>query len=205
MSKAFPDTFYHSLSQARLEDAAKHPALRGLSRFHLDPEGKNLGVWMSDNLPLLVEGGYGNEQSDEVIGEFNYKGETIAVKKPIMSVVLQFEGLDEGQILQHPILPEQFFHIGDIPWTNVRKMLVREHDEDAEKTARELVGALKDKFGAEIGIETFNPGIGLERKWGKLSPESNRNTLDETQNKRGSENKLFEKNILPKDREGSRY
>lgn len=58
MSKALlPTTFYHSISQARLTSAAgsKADALPGLSRFHLDPEGKMPGVWLSDDLARVVE------------------------------------------------------------------------------------------------------------------------------------------------------
>lgn len=208
MSKAFPDVFYHSISQNKLKITVENRSagLPGLSRFHLDPERKMPGVWISDNLPLLIEGGYGNEQSEEIIGEFKIGNETISVKKPVMSIILQLEGLDEEQILQHPILPEQFFYIGDIPWINVKKMLVRQHDEDAEKTARELAERLKRDFGAEIGIETFDPNIGLERKWGKKFPEIGQPEPERIDNRRRKEeDKIFEKNILPKDREIDRY
>lgn len=84
-----------------------------------------------------------------------------------MSIVLQVEGLDEKNILQHPLLSDQFFYRGNIPWRNVKKLLVRDHDEDAEKRAKDIAVMLKRDHGLEIGIETYDPSIGLERKWGR--------------------------------------
>lgn len=174
MKHHFPPVFYHSISQKNLSNAMalKLDVVPGLSRFHLDAEGKNPGLWLSDDLGMVVEGGYGNEQSEEIIGELNIGDETIQVKKPIMSIVLRIEGLDERQILQHPLFPDQFFFTGDIPWVNVKKFLVRDHDEDAEKIARETAARLKQEFGVEIEVGTFNPFVGFERKWGKPELES---------------------------------
>lgn len=207
MSKAFPDIFYHSLSQARLKDsvAKGEDALRGISRFHLDPERRNPGVWISDSLPFLVERGYGNEQSDETIGDFKIGDETISVQKPVLSIVLQLEGIDEGKILQHPLLLEQFFHIGDIPWANVKNMLIREHDEDAEKTARDVAARLKKEFEVEIGIQTFPRNIGFEGKWEEKSQESDQPNLNKIVGEKRSENKGYEINSLPKDGEINRF
>lgn len=167
MSKAFPDTFYHSLSQTRLKGAIHEDALPGLSRFHLDPDGKNLGVWLTDKLEFVLKNGYGGEQSDEVIdtwdAEFMAKitgrpdAEPLVIKKGIPGIILELTDLEEDRLLQHPILPEQFFYGGSIDWKKVKGFLVREHDTETEATARSLADTLKNERGVEIGVRTFQP------------------------------------------------
>lgn len=172
MSKAFPGVFYHSLSQSRLSDAVQKDALPGLSRFHLDPDGKSPGVWLSDSLSFVArENRYGREQSDEVLdtwdADFMRKitgkddAEVLVITKPIPPVVLKIEGLDEDRLLQHPLLPVQFFYRGDIDWSRVKSFMYAEHDDEAMEAARKLSGVLRER-GIEITVEGYKPSDVME-------------------------------------------
>lgn len=174
MSKAFPDTFYHSLSQDRLSGAIHKDSLPGLSRFHLDREGKKPGVWLTDKLEFVLKNGYGGEQSDEVIdtwdAEFMAKitgrpdAEPLVIRKTIPGIIIELTDLEEERLLQHPLFPEQFFYIGNIDWQKVKGFLVREHDTETEVTARNLAEILKSEKGVEIGVRTFRPLDYLENE-----------------------------------------
>lgn len=165
MSKTFPTTFYHSISQTRLKDAVKQEALPGLSRFHLDPEGKNPGVWLSDNLTFVAKDQrYGGEQSDEVLATWdanlmakitgNKDAKPLVIKKPISPIVLEIRDLEEDRLLQHPLLHEQYFYSGDLDWRKVRSFKVAENDKKTEEVAETLARALKEK-GIEVEVETY--------------------------------------------------
>ena len=167
MSKAFPDTFYHSLSQTRLKGAIHEDALPGLSRFHLDPEGKNLGVWLTDKLDFVLKNGYGGEESDEVMDTWDAAfmakitgradAEPLVIKKGIPGIILELKDLEEERLLQHPLFPEQFFYIGNIDWRKVKSFLVREHYTETEVTARSLAETLQQERSIAIGVRTFQP------------------------------------------------
>lgn len=174
MSKAFPTTFYHSISQSRLKSIIHEDALPGLSRFHLDPNGRNPGVWLTNKLGLVSKNKYGEEQSDEIIdtwdAEFMAKitgkpdASPLVIKETIPGIILELTGLDENKLIQHPLLPDQFFYGGNIDWKKIKDFLVREHDTNTETSAQSLADTLKNEKGVEIGVKTFQPLDYLENE-----------------------------------------
>lgn len=156
MSKAFPERFFYSISQANLREAATQVSLPGKSRFHLDPERRAPGVWLTDQLSFAFRNKYGLEQSDESLGTVKIGSKIIDVKKPILPIILEFRELDEKNLLQHPLLPDQFFHVGDIDWSKVRAFLVADKDKETEAIARTLAEDL-GKRGHVIEISFFRP------------------------------------------------
>ncbi|OGH48273.1 MAG: hypothetical protein A3A51_00540 [Candidatus Levybacteria bacterium RIFCSPLOWO2_01_FULL_39_10] len=156
---------YHAISQSRLLNLAiNSSSVTGQSRFHLDQKGENLGIWTSSELPLLIDGGYGNERANEVIGEYELDGEKHQIRKPLFAIVLQIIDAP-NRTLVNPLVPDQTFLVGDVPWNNVVNLLIREGNVDSRETAERVIFTLRERFGLNIGIETFDPNIGLEWKY----------------------------------------
>jgi hypothetical protein len=166
---------YHAISQNKLLYLAKNStSVVGISRFHLDQKGEDLGIWTSSELPLLIDGGYGNEKSDEVIGEYELDGEKHKIRKPLFAIVIQIVDAP-NRALVNPLVPDQTFLVGDVPWSSVAKLLVREGNDDSHIAAEKVRSAIKERFGLNIGIETFDPSIGLEWKR-KLQERESKNS-----------------------------
>jgi len=167
MSNPFPNILYHAISQSRLREAVNKPLLLGHSKFYLDPEGKKLGIWLADELKFVAsDNSYGREETGEVLdawdkdfmrkvtGREDTEALEIRVSKP--AIVLQIEGLTEGNLLQHPLLHNQCFFMGDIPWEKVKKFLVPKEEKETEGVAKELAETLKSK-GVSVEIESYDP------------------------------------------------
>jgi hypothetical protein len=154
----FPNTLYHSISQARLKEAVGQNQFPGHSTLHHDPTGKMRGIWLSDELAPIVDAHHGLERSDEIIGTFPLpSGEVIEVKKPIFPIILEVEGLDQENILPHLFDPHQFFYHGNVDWDKVKKFLVVHKEPEVNNVAQELAQRLKDEKGVIVEVETFDP------------------------------------------------
>jgi len=167
MSSPFPNTLFHAISQSRLREAVTKPTLPGHSKFHYDPEGKIPGIWLADELKFVAsDNPYGKEETGEILDiwdkDFMRKvtgrddAEALVIKRQRPAIVLQVEGLDEGDLLQHPLLHNQFFYTGDIPWEKVKKFLVPIKDKEAEDTARELAETLNRNARRTVNVETYD-------------------------------------------------
>lgn len=190
MSKPFPDILYHSISQSRLQVAAlQNDSLPGLSRFHFDPEGKNPGCWLSNDLPYLVTSGHGKEDTGEIVGKFILPGkeEPITVTRTQAPIFLQLESLEEERLLQHPMLQSQFFYTGDVAWAKIKRLLIPEGDSRLEEEARKIMQDLKRRFDIDIELERYDRISMIERaQSGRLE---NRNKLPFEKVSFGSEGK----------------
>ncbi|MBI4058672.1 hypothetical protein HY404_00365 [Candidatus Microgenomates bacterium] len=175
MSKSFPNIFYHSISQARLKEAVTRDQLTGYSKLHHDSTGNLRGIWMSDELGLILDAHYGLEKSDEIIGTLPFpSGKILEVKKPIHPIILQIEGLDEDNILPHITDPHQFFYKGNLDWNKVRKLLIRDKNPELETVAQELIQQLKANMGVDVEIQLFDPSKVPTRE---IAREINENAL----------------------------
>lgn len=168
MSNPLPNTLFHSISQSRLREAVTKPALPGHSKFHYDPEGKTPGIWLADELKFVAsDNPYGKEETGEVldIWDKNFMreitgredAEALEIKVQRPAIVLQVEGLSEGDLLQHPLLHNQFFFTGDIPWEKVKKFLVPAKEKESEATARKLAETLNRESGYSVSVESYDP------------------------------------------------
>lgn len=154
MRQESPKTFYHAISQKRIQDAISKDRLPGLSKSQFHPEVKRPGIWLSDQFALVFEKRYGEEYSSEVAenAELQQKGE----KRTRSPIILELEGINERSLRSSIFWSVNiFFYVGDLEWEKVKRIYVSNEDKDAVETAREMVEKLKAK-GIEVEITEFS-------------------------------------------------
>ena len=146
MRQESPKTFYHAISQKRIQHAINRRRLPGFTRSMFIPEEKRPGIWLSDDFAYVFEHRHGEEYSSDV---------TKNTKSRRSPIILVLEGIDETSITQHTLSDKQFFYEGDLEWGKVKGVYVSKEDIEAVETAREMVKKLKAK-GVEVEITEFS-------------------------------------------------
>lgn len=169
MTEDSSKTFYYAISQKRIQAAIKGDKLPGLTKSMFIPEGKGSGIWLSDSFALVFEQRYGEEYSSRAIGNTGLQqGDDKRVKAPI---ILVLEGIDERNLMRHPLSDSQFFYEGDLGWDKVKGVCVSSEDKEAVGTAQEIVEYLKAK-GSEVELTEFSESFFRESLRAKPQKEN---------------------------------